>query len=89
MNKIIFPEDLLLEIQDIQSRLNVAYVNLGAVTSALEKINSEIEVYEEEQRKVLEKCFTVEEEQRILKDRIVSTYGEGNLDLNTGEYIKS
>ena len=89
MNKIIFPEDLLLEIQDIQSRLNVAYVNLGAVTSALEKINSEIEVYEEEQRKVLEKCFTVEEEQRILQDRIVSTYGEGNLDLNTGEYIKS
>jgi uncharacterized protein (DUF3084 family) len=89
MNKIIFPEDLLLEIQDIQSRLNVAYANLGAVTSALEKINSEIEVYEEEQRKVLEKCFTVEEEQRILKDRIVSTYGEGNLDLNTGEYIKS
>jgi hypothetical protein len=89
MDKIVLPEELILEIQDIQTRLNVAYANLGAVTSALEKINSEVDVFEQEQRKVLEGCFSLEEEQRIIKDRIISTYGEGNLDLNTGEYLRS
>jgi hypothetical protein len=89
MDKITLPEDLLLEIQDVQSRLNLAYANLGAVTSMLEKINSEAKVYEEEQKKFIENCFSIEEEQRTLRDRIVSSYGEGNLDLNTGEYSKS
>jgi len=89
MDKLVLPEALLLEIQDLQSKLNFSYSKLGSITSTLERMDMELEIVREEQKKILDECFSLEDDHRIIRDKVVSEYGEGELDLNTGQYKRS
>ena len=89
MYKLVLPEALLLEIQDLQSKLNFSYSKLGSITSTLERMDMELEIVREEQKKILDECFSLEDDHRIIRDKVVSEYGEGELDLNTGQYKRS
>ena len=102
MESLKLPENILLEIQDLQTRISKSLLDVGQITLIISKMESEIKIAEQEKnKKVLEaenleeeknkkvlEAENLEDEQRRLSDRIVSEYGEGKLDLSSGIYTR-
>jgi hypothetical protein len=88
MESLKLPENILLEIQDLQTRISKSLLEVGQITLIISKMESEIKVAEQEKNKKVLEAENLEDEQRRLSDRIVSEYGEGKLDLSSGIYTR-
>ena len=88
MESLKLPENILLEIQDLQTRISKSLLEVGQITLIISKMESEIKVAEQEKNKKVLESENLEDEQRRLSDRIVSEYGEGKLDLSSGIYTR-
>lgn len=88
MESLKLPENILLEIQDLQTRISKSLLDVGQITLIISKMESEIKIAEQEKNKKVLEAENLEEEKRILSERIISEYGEGKLDLSTGIYTK-
>ena len=54
---------------------------------AVSNLEKELENLKSEREKKIAVCVDLEEEKTRLVMRIVETYGEGDLDLNSGKYF--
>lgn len=88
MESLKLPEDILLEIQDLQARISKSLLEVGQITLIISKMESEIKIAEQEKSKKVREAENLEDEQRRLSERIVSEYGEGKLDLSSGIYTR-
>lgn len=88
MESLKLPENILLEIQDLQTRISKSLLEVGQITLIISKMESEIKVAEQEKNKKVLEAENLEDEQRRLSDRIVSEYGGGKLDLSSGIYTR-
>jgi len=87
MTSVNLPEDVLLEIQDLLSRISYAKMELGEAHLSVSNFEKELENLKQEREKKITTCVDLEEEKTRLVMRIVEAYGEGDLDLNTGKYF--
>lgn len=86
MREIKLPESIMLEIQDLQTRTSESLVNLGHLSLMLSQAERELEIIKQEHQKKINEASDLQEEQRTFSQRIISGYGEGNLDISTGIY---
>jgi len=87
MTSVNLPDDVLLEIQDLLSRISYAKMDLGEAHLSVSSFEKELENLKLEREKKLGICVDLEEEKTRLVMRIVEKYGEGDLDLHTGKYF--
>ena len=87
MKNVNLPEEILLEIQDLLARINYSKMDLGEAHLAVSNFEKELENLKSEREKKIAVCVDLEEEKTMLVMRIVETYGEGDLDLNSGKYF--
>ena len=82
MNKIYLTEEEKKEILNIQSQENDYMVQLGQIEYQIQSLNSQ-----EDNVKVELQSF---EERKIkLAKQLQDSYGEGSINIETGEFIKS
>jgi hypothetical protein len=86
MKEIKLHDSILLEIQDLQTRNSESLFNLGRISLILAQAEKEMEIMEEEYQKKIKEASEIQEEQRLISERIISEYGEGDLDISTGIY---
>ena len=87
MKSVNLPEEILLEIQDLLARINYSKMDLGEAHLAVSNFEKELENLKSEREKKIAVCVDLEEEKTRLVMRIVEAYGEGDLDLNSGNYF--
>jgi hypothetical protein len=87
MKSVNLPEETLLEIQDLLTRTNYSKIDLGEAHLAVSNFEKELESLKLEREKKIAICVDLEQEKTRLVMRIVETYGEGDLDLNSGKYF--
>ena len=86
MKSVNLPEEILLEIQDLLARINYSKMELGEAHLSVSNFEKELESLKAEREKKIAICVDLEQEKTRLVMRIVETYGEGDLDLNSGKY---
>jgi len=86
MQEIKLPESLLLEVQDLQNRITESVLNIGQVSLMISQAEMELEILKQEYKKKITSTGELQEEQRSLSEKIISEYGEGNLNISTGLY---
>jgi hypothetical protein len=82
MNKIYLTEEEKKEITNIQSQENDYMVQLGQIEYQIQSLNSQ-----KDNIKVELKSF--EERKTKFAKQLQDSYGEGSIDIKTGEFIKS
>ena len=87
MKSVDLPEETLLEIQDLLARINYSKMDLGEAHLAVSNFEKELENLKLEREKKIAVCVDLEQEKTRLVMRIVESYGEGDLDLNSGKYF--
>jgi hypothetical protein len=87
MKSVDLPEEILLEIQDLLARINYSKMDLGESHLAVSNFEKELENLKLEREKKIAVCVDLEHEKTRLVMRIVESYGEGDLDLNSGKYF--
>jgi hypothetical protein len=87
MKSVDLPEETLLEIQDLLARINYSKMDLGEAHLAVSNFEKELENLKLEREKKIAICVDLEQEKTRLVMRIVESYGEGDLDLNSGKYF--
>lgn len=87
MKIINLSEEILLELQDLLSRISYSKMDLGEAHLAVSNFEKELENLKLERDKKMSICIDLEEEKTRLAMRIVDIYGEGDLDLQTGKYF--
>lgn len=87
MKIINLSEEILLELQDLLSRISYSKMDLGEAHLAVSNFEKELENLKLERDKKMTICIDLEEEKTRLAMRIVDIYGEGDLDLQTGKYF--
>lgn len=88
MNNIIsLPEEIILEIHDILSRINQSRLELSESAIAVSKFEKELDYLKQKRDLVMQKCIDLDEERSRVIMRIVDSYGEGELDLQSGKYF--
>jgi hypothetical protein len=87
MKSVDLPEETLLEIQDLLARISYSKMDLGEAHLAVSNFEKELENLKLEREKKIAVCVDLEQEKTRLVMRIVESYGEGDLDLNSGKYF--
>jgi len=88
MNNIIsLPDEIILEIHDILSRINQSRLELSESAISVSKFEKELEYLKQKRDLVMQKCIDLDEERSRVVMRIVDSYGEGELDLQSGKYF--
>ena len=72
-------EQELKEIKTLRDSFNGAYANLGMVVSRIKEL-------EEERDKLFQYIDELKESETKIYETLKTTYGDGVIDLNTGEF---
>jgi hypothetical protein len=89
-NQITLPQELVEEINILRKKLIDNQSNLAQHSILIEKMNREMDITKKEYSKLMDSCISLEEDLKNLADGIVEKYGEGDLDIENGNYyIKS
>lgn len=72
-------EQELKEIKTLRDSFNGAYANLGMVVSRIKEL-------EEERGKLFQYIDELKESETKIYETLKTTYGDGVIDLNTGEF---
>jgi len=87
MNTIKFTEEELNNLKDIANKTQNCVFKFGQVYIEREKIQisiNELKKYEDTLKK---EYAQVQKEEESFLEKITQKYGEGNIDINTGEFI--
>lgn len=85
-NKITLPQELVEEINALRKNLIENQTNLAQHSIMMERMNRELDATKKDYSKLMETCISLEEDLKKVADRIVENYGEGDLDIESGDY---
>lgn len=86
--KIKLPDDLLLEIQNLQDELAQNVVEIGRRSVESEFHRRDLAVLESELKTLYDKAEDIQFREADLQQRVVSQYGNGKLDFKSGFFTK-
>jgi len=75
----------LQSIKDLQSKYNQAIFEIGASEAQLIVFQENIEKLAEAKKGLVSDLKTIEQKESELVKSLQEKYGEGNIDINTGE----
>ena len=82
MNKIYLTEEEKKEITDIQTQENDYMVQLGQIEYQIQSLKSQ-------KNTIGESLKQFEQRKTTLAQQLQDNYGEGSINIETGEFIKS
>lgn len=72
-------EQELTEIKTLRDTFSTTYSNLGV-------LETRIKEFKEEKHRIFQYLDELKEEEQKIYQKLKDTYGEGSIDLNTGEF---
>ena len=81
-----FNEDELKQIKEVRQAIEQKLVEFGDAKVARINLESQLERLDEHERKLTEEFFKVKESEQELTKHLNSKYGNGTLNIDTGEF---
>jgi hypothetical protein len=80
-------QEELQSIKDLQARYNQTAFEIGNLEIQLSTYKKYVVSLEEEKANLLKDITSIEEKEKELTNQLVSKYGNGNINSETGEII--
>ena len=78
-------QEELQQIKDLQSKYNQTLFEIGVAEAQLIVFQENIEKLQEAKKGLVSDLKTIEQKESELVKSLQEKYGEGNIDINTGE----
>jgi hypothetical protein len=85
-NKLKLPENEIAEIKMLQSKFQESIYKLGNLQIEKMELDRLVNEFIEKEKKLKEEWASIQTLERYLLDKIVQTYGEGNLNMSDGTF---
>ncbi len=79
-------ETMLSEIKMLQSKFQESIYKLGNLQVEKMKLNAAVSDFTDREKKLTEEWLSLEKMEQTLLDKIVKTYGTGNLNMSDGTF---
>jgi hypothetical protein len=86
--QIKLPEDLLMEIQKLKDELTQNVIRIGRINVEVAFHKKDIEYLNNELTTLYDQAESIQVRESELQNRIISEYGNGKLDFETGIFVK-
>jgi len=87
-NEIKLPEELLTELQQLRDELTQNVVKIGRLNVQLSFYKKDIEIIENELASLYQEAAAISSKEDAVQNKVVSEYGNGKLDFETGVFTK-
>jgi conjugal transfer/entry exclusion protein len=87
-NEIKLPEELLTELQQLRDELTQNVVKIGRLNVQLSFYKKDIEIIEGELSNLYQEAAAISAKEDSIQNKVVSEYGNGKLDFETGIFTK-
>jgi hypothetical protein len=88
MEQVKLPEELLLEIQKVRDELAGNVVSIGRLNVQLSFLKKDVSSIEDELSRLYNKAEEISAKEAQIQDKVVSQYGVGKLNFETGMFTK-
>jgi hypothetical protein len=88
MENIKLPEELLLEIQKLRDELTQNVVHIGRMNVQISFYKKDITLLEDQLKVLYQEAEAISEKEQSLQDKVISEYGSGKLNFETGIFVK-
>lgn len=85
--KIKLPESEIAEIKMLQSKFQESIYKMGSMQVEKMELDRLVTEFIEKEKRLKEEWSSLQKLEQSLLDKIVKTYGEGNLNMNDGTFI--
>lgn len=89
MEQIKLPEELLLEIQKVRDELTQNVVRIGRLNVQLSFYKKDVKMIEDELSFLYQEAETISQKEEETQNKVISQYGQGNLDFESGIFTKA
>ena len=86
MSIIKLQEEEITKLKDIQSKNNEIVFNLGILDLDINALEISIESLKERRKNLRNDFENLSKEQKVNAEDLTEKYGDGNIDLETGEF---
>lgn len=86
-NIIKIKEDTMAEIKMLQSKFQESVYKMGNLYVEKIGLDAAVESFVEREKSLREEWSSLQKLERDLLDKIVATYGEGNLNMQDGTFV--
>lgn len=87
-NEIKLPEELLTELQQLRDELTQNVVKIGRLNVQLSFYKKDMEIIESELASLYQEAAAISSKEDGVQNKVVSEYGNGKLDFETGIFTK-
>lgn len=84
--KIKLPDNELAEIKMLQTKFQESVYKLGGLQVEKMELDRLVTEFIEKEKKIKEEWLSLQKLEQSLLDKIIKTYGEGNLNMNDGTF---
>lgn len=84
--KIKLPESELAEIKMLQSKFQESIYKMGSMQVEKMELDRLVTEFIEKEKRIKEEWSSLQKLEQSLLDKIVKTYGEGNLNMSDGTF---
>lgn len=86
MNQIKLPDNEIAEIKMLQSKFQESIYKLGSLQIEKMELDRLVTEFIDKEKKLKEEWTSLQKLEQSLLDKIVKTYGEGNLNMSDGTF---
>lgn len=86
-NKIKLPDNEIAEIKMLQNKFQENIYKLGNLQIEKMELDRLVNDFIEKEKKLKEEWASLQKLEQSLLDKIIKTYGEGNLNMSDGTFI--
>lgn len=79
----------LTEIRELQSKFQETIVKLGSLQIEKMQLDAAVNEFVDKEKTLKEEWVSLQQQERKLLDKIIQTYGEGNLNMADGTFTRT
>lgn len=88
-NQIKIKEEELVEIRMLHTKFQECIQKLGTLQIEKMELDNLVTSFVEKEKKLKEEWSSLQQLEKSLLDKIVKTYGEGNLNMEDGTFVQT
>lgn len=86
---IKLPEDLVLEVQNLKDELMDNVIKVGRLSVQKSFYEKDLEIINNQLADLHDQAAVIYQKEEAIQERVISEYGKGKLDFETGIFTKS
>lgn len=87
-NQIKLSEELLLEIQNLRDELTQNVVRIGRLNVEASFLRKDLDMIERDLKSLYEQAERISIDEEKIQQKVIESYGEGDLNFETGIFHK-